>query len=262
MQSKVAEQVRRAAALTAELAAQSEKEVSEVCSRPPGLHDEAAAVTPQPICSPSLVASNSLQTSQGFLSFSGKFRERQPRSDTRAQEKAALVDETISLLAKVTCKDEASMRPKFEGMKLEDLHRSHQDGRAWEPELVRLRSACTVERSATNPKELTLRNKYVMCVVHRTFDGGNGLGHVVEARPGAEAKEALASARTPSKRWQKLNPQTQGFARDESSFTRGVGEELFAVEMNTVSMRTGDVQQLDNACVERTRTLVQEVCYS
>ena len=40
--SKVAEQVRRAAALTAELAAQSEKEVSEVCSHPPGLHDEPA----------------------------------------------------------------------------------------------------------------------------------------------------------------------------------------------------------------------------
>ena len=38
-------------------------------------------------------------------------------------------------------------------------------------------------------------------------------------------------------------------ARDESSFTRGVVEALFAVEMNTVSMRTGDVQQLDNACV-------------
>ena len=40
--AKVAEQVRRAAALTAELAAQSEKEVSEVCSHPPGLHDEPA----------------------------------------------------------------------------------------------------------------------------------------------------------------------------------------------------------------------------
>ena len=72
-----------------------------------------------------------------------------------------------------------------------------------------LRSACTVERSATNPKEHTLRDEYLMCVVHRTFDGGNGLGRVVEVWPGAEAKKALASARTPSKRWQKLNPQTQ-----------------------------------------------------
>ena len=119
--SKVAEQVRRAAALTAELAAQSEKEVSEVCSHPPGLRDEEAAVTPQPTCSLSLVTSNPLQTSQGFLSFSGKFRER--RSDTRAQEKAVLVDETLSFLAKVTDRDEASMRSKFEGMKLEDLRR-------------------------------------------------------------------------------------------------------------------------------------------
>ena len=50
-----------------------------------------------------------------------------------------------------------------------------------EHRLVRLRSACTVKRSATNPKELTIRNECVMCVVHRTFDGGNGLGHVVEA---------------------------------------------------------------------------------
>ena len=67
--------------------------------------------------------SNPLQTSQGFLSFSGKFLERQPRSDTRAQEKATLADETLSFLAKVTDRDEASMRPKFEGMKLEDLRR-------------------------------------------------------------------------------------------------------------------------------------------
>ena len=137
--SKVAEQVRRAAALTAELAAQSEKEVSEVCSHPPGLHDEAAAVTPQPTCSPSLVTSNSLQTSQGFLSFSGKFRERQPRSDTRAQEKAALVDETLSLLAKVTGKDEASMRPRFQGMKLEDLRRERDRWRKRAEEKQRLR---------------------------------------------------------------------------------------------------------------------------
>ena len=44
----MAEQVRRAAALTAELAAQSETEVSEVCSHPPGLHDELAATAAQP----------------------------------------------------------------------------------------------------------------------------------------------------------------------------------------------------------------------
>ena len=120
--SKVAEQVRRAAALTAELAAQSEKEVSEVCSHPPGLHDEAAAVTPQPICSPSLVASKPLQTSQGFLSFSGKFHKWQ-RSDKRAQEASALADETLKFFVKATDKDETANRSRFTGMKLENLRR-------------------------------------------------------------------------------------------------------------------------------------------
>ena len=65
--TKVAEQVRRAAALTAELAAQSEKEVSEVCSHPPSLHDEPAKtgnVTSPVTNSPfSLVASSSLAAS-------------------------------------------------------------------------------------------------------------------------------------------------------------------------------------------------------
>ena len=43
--NKVAQQVRRAAALTAELAAQSEKEVTAVCNHPLGFHDEPAACT-------------------------------------------------------------------------------------------------------------------------------------------------------------------------------------------------------------------------
>ena len=85
--AKVAEQVRRAAVLTAELAAQSEKEVSEVCSHPPGLHDEAAAVTPQPTCSPSLVTSKPLQA--------GSFRATRPRSNTRDHDNVAMLEETL-----------------------------------------------------------------------------------------------------------------------------------------------------------------------
>ena len=38
--SRAAQQVRRAATVTAELAAQSEREASEVCSHPPGLYDQ------------------------------------------------------------------------------------------------------------------------------------------------------------------------------------------------------------------------------
>ena len=52
--NKVAQQVRRAAALTAELAAQSEKKTAAVCDQPPGLdelarHNEAPNIhTPRP----------------------------------------------------------------------------------------------------------------------------------------------------------------------------------------------------------------------
>ena len=45
--NKVAQQVRRAAALTAELAAQSEKKTAAVCDQPPGL-DELAGHTEAP----------------------------------------------------------------------------------------------------------------------------------------------------------------------------------------------------------------------
>ena len=71
--SRVAQQVRRAAALTAQLAAQSEKKVSEVRSHPPGLHDEPAAAAPQPTCSLSLLSATVLfQTGQSFSSYSVK----------------------------------------------------------------------------------------------------------------------------------------------------------------------------------------------
>ena len=51
--NKVAQQVRRAAALTAEHAAQSERKTAAVCDQPPGLdelagHIEAPTHTPRP----------------------------------------------------------------------------------------------------------------------------------------------------------------------------------------------------------------------
>ena len=103
--AKVAEQVRRAAALTAELAARSEKEVSEVCSHPPGLHDEAAAVTPQPTCSPSLVNSKPLQA--------GSFRATRPRSNKRDHDNVAMLEELLRLVVEATGKDEVSTRQQL-----------------------------------------------------------------------------------------------------------------------------------------------------
>ena len=95
--------------LIAELAAQSEKEVSEARSHPAGLHDELAATAAQSSGSFSFVFSSPLPASQGFSSYSGKFRERQPRSDTRAQEEAALAEGTLSFSVEATDKDKASM---------------------------------------------------------------------------------------------------------------------------------------------------------
>ena len=60
--SRAAQQVRRAAALTAKLAAQSESNVFEVCSHPPGLSDESLVtaskhlVNDSKACSPPTLA--------------------------------------------------------------------------------------------------------------------------------------------------------------------------------------------------------------
>ena len=103
-----AQQVRRAAALTAELAVQSEKKTAAVCDQPPGLdelagHIEApnmdeggsrpqATMMPDPCATykcPSAsraIVTSPLPASQGFSNFSGNSRKGQPRSDTRTQQ--------------------------------------------------------------------------------------------------------------------------------------------------------------------------------
>ena len=134
----MAEQARRAAALTAELAAQSEKEVSEMCSHLPGLHDEPAKtgnVTSPVTNSPfSLAASSSLAASDsspgtGFFNHAGGFRGAQPRTATRAQEVAAMLDETLGFYVKATGKDESLMRGQFTRMKLESLRKERDHWR-------------------------------------------------------------------------------------------------------------------------------------
>ena len=115
--NRVAQQVRRAAALTAELAAPSDK-VSEVCDHPPGLRDEPVEldnvqppVTNSPFYHSNSVAMNSfLPAHEGFFNFVGVVSGARPRTATRAQEAAAVLDETLSLFGKATGKDEASLR--------------------------------------------------------------------------------------------------------------------------------------------------------
>ena len=94
--NRVAQQVRRAAALTAELAAQSEKKVAVVCDHPLGLRDEPA----EHITAPNMEAGGShpqaemmqhspfanplLPTGKGFFNLAGGFRGGRPRSTTSA----------------------------------------------------------------------------------------------------------------------------------------------------------------------------------
>ena len=133
--NKVAQQVRRAAALTAELAAQSEKKTAAVCDQPPGLdelagHIEApnmgaggshpqATMMPDPWATykcPSAsqaMITNPLPASQSFSNFSGKSRKGRPRSNTRAQDNTAVLEETLRLFVEATGKDEASMRQQL-----------------------------------------------------------------------------------------------------------------------------------------------------
>ena len=120
----MAQQVKRAATLTAELAAQAEKKIAAVCDQPPGLgepawHIEApnmgaggsppqATMMPDPWTTykcPSASqtkVSNPLSASQDLSSYSRKFRGRQKRSDMRAQEAASLIDETLNFFVNTT----------------------------------------------------------------------------------------------------------------------------------------------------------------
>ena len=146
--NKVAQQVRRAAALTAELAAQSEKRTAAVCDQPPELdelagHIEApnmgaggshpqATMMPDPWATfkcPSAsqaVVTSPLPASQGFSNFSGKSRKGQPQSDTQARDNTAVLEETLRLFVEATDKDEASMRQHLVNKRPAEFLRSRE----------------------------------------------------------------------------------------------------------------------------------------
>ena len=160
------QQVRRATTLTAELAAQSEKKVFEVCSRLRRLHDEPAAersieppaakcshlvIDSPPRCPFSLsgtvttcsllpVASKSLLGERGLNHPAGSFRAMRPRSTTRAQETAAVLEETLSLFVEATGEDEASMRQQLVSKRSEELRRSRKFWRTRVEEKQRLQA--------------------------------------------------------------------------------------------------------------------------
>ena len=161
--------------LTAELAAQSEKNTAAVCDQPPQLdalarHIEAphtgaggshrqATVMPDPWATHKRPSANEGETTtgasleanrcvpttcvfanKGTFAFTKGFREERLRSATRVQEAAALIDETLSFFVKATGKDETSMH-QLTNQNRKELRRSreHWKTRAEEEERLQRR---------------------------------------------------------------------------------------------------------------------------
>ena len=150
--NKVAQQVRRAAALTAELAARSEKKTAVVCDQPPGLdelagHIEApnmgaggshpqATTMPDPWATYERPSANEgqattsapLETNKGTFALTQGFRKDRSRSATRKVETRSMVDsmvdEALGYYVKVTGRDGTQKREELVNMRPGELRRS------------------------------------------------------------------------------------------------------------------------------------------
>ena len=166
--NKVAQQVRRAAALTAELAAQSEKKTAAVCDQPPGLdelagHIEApnmgagsshpqATMMPDPWATYERPSANEGQattgvppetsgrvpTNKGIFALTKGFREARSRSATRNMETRSMVDEALDFYVKATGRDGTQKREELVNMRPGELRRSLERWQAHAKEVQRL----------------------------------------------------------------------------------------------------------------------------
>ena len=165
--NKVAQQVKRAAALTAELAAQSEKKTAVVCDQPPGLdelagHIEApnmgaggshpqATMMPDPWATYRCPSAEEGQTAnnappetssrvpanKGALAFTKGFREARSRSATRNVETRSMVDEALDFYVKATGRDGTQKREELVNMRPGELRRSLERWQARAKEVQR-----------------------------------------------------------------------------------------------------------------------------
>ena len=160
--NKVAQRVRRAAALTAELAAQSEKKTPAVCDQPPGLdelagHIEApnmgaggsppqATMMPDPWATYERPSANEGQattgvppeTNKGTFALTKGFREARSRSATRNMETRSMVDEAVDFYEKATGRDRIQKREELVNMRPGELRRSLERWQAHAKEVQRL----------------------------------------------------------------------------------------------------------------------------
>ena len=70
--------------------------------------------------------SSSAPLNQVSFVFPGRVRGARPKSTTRAQDNAAMLEETLSLFVKATGKDEASMRQQLVSKRPEELRRNRE----------------------------------------------------------------------------------------------------------------------------------------
>ena len=166
--NKVAQQVRRAAALTAELAAQSEKKTAAVCDQPPGLNELArhieapnmgaggshpqAAMMPDPwatfkhpsadegqtTTSAALETTSRAPTNKGTFALTKGFREDRSWSATRNVETRSMVDEALDFYVKATGRDGTQKRQELVNMNPGELRRSRERWDARAKEVQRL----------------------------------------------------------------------------------------------------------------------------
>ena len=166
--NKVAQQVMRAAALTAELAAQSGKKTAAVCDQPPGLdelagHVEApnmgaggshlqAAMMPDPWATYKRPSADEGQTTtsappeittcvpakKGTFVLKKGFREARSQSATRNVETKSMVDEVLDFYVKTTGKDGTQKRQELVNMRPGELRRSLEHWRLRAEEKQRL----------------------------------------------------------------------------------------------------------------------------
>ena len=160
--NKVAQQVKRAAALTAELAAQSEKKTAVVCDQPPGLdelagHIEApnmgaggshpqATMMPDPWATYKCPSAEEGQTTtgvppeinKGTFALTKGFREARSRSATRNMETRSMVDEAVDFYVKATGRDGTQKRQELVNMRPGELKQSLERWQARAKDVQRL----------------------------------------------------------------------------------------------------------------------------
>ena len=166
--NKVAQQVKRAAALTAELAAQSEKKTAAVCDQPPGLdelaghieapnmgaggsHSQATMIPDpwatysrpsaeegQPTISAPPETTSCVPANKGAFALTNGFREARSRSAIRNVETRKMADEALDFCVKATGRDRTQKRRELVNMRPGELRRSPERWEARAKEVQRL----------------------------------------------------------------------------------------------------------------------------